>query len=105
MTVRSTTEPPTPGRSSPPESAVTSLVFPGIAGALAHGYTEVADPDDLYHSPQWLGMDEEVKIARPFSVISQAAGADTPAMAAAWGLVVEAPRSGRSCASTRCCPG
>lgn len=89
MTVRSMTGPPPPGRSSPPESAVTSLVFPSIAGALAHGYTEVADPDDLYHSPQWLGMDEEVKIARPFSVISQAAGAGAPAMAATWGLAVE----------------
>jgi len=66
---------------------MTALTFPGIAGAVSHGYDGVADPDDLYHSPQWLAMDEEVKIARPFSVVSQDAGAT--ATAATWGLVVE----------------
>lgn len=66
---------------------MTARTFPGVAGALTHGYAGVADPDDLYHSPQWLAMDEEVKIARPFSVVSQ--DQDDTATAATWGLVVE----------------
>ena len=66
-----------------------SFLSPGISGALSHGYADVADPDDLYHSPLWLGMDEEVKIARPFAVVSRTGGERPQATAAAWGLVVE----------------
>jgi uncharacterized protein len=62
-------------------------IYSGIAEALEHGFGEVADPDDLYHSPRWLAMDEEVKIARPFAAVSPAGGAAP--RAGAWGLVVD----------------
>jgi hypothetical protein len=70
-------------------------MLPGIDAALPYGYAQIAGPDDLYHSPQWLAMDEEVKIARPFSVLSfprgteGSTGPSGPAHAGTWGLIVE----------------
>lgn len=66
------------------------VCLPGIEDTLAYGYGEFSDPDDLYHSPQWLRMDEEVGIARPFSVVCLPDGKGTRAVAVTWGLVVDA---------------
>jgi hypothetical protein len=41
-----------------------------IVDARQYGYDSLPDPDDLYHSPEWLAMDESIGIATPFSVVS-----------------------------------
>ncbi len=66
-----------------------SVCLPAIEDALAYGYGELSDPDDLYHSPRWLRMDEKTGIARPFSVLYLPDGDDGRAVAATWGLVVD----------------
>jgi uncharacterized protein len=68
---------------------MTSIVLPSIQDARYYGYDELPDPDDLYHSPQWLTMDESIGIAAPFSVVSVPDGRPPQARAATWGLVVE----------------
>jgi len=68
---------------------MTSIVLPTIQDARQYGYDSLPDPDDLYHSPEWLAMDESIGIARPFSVVSVPDGGAPAARAAAWGLVVE----------------
>ena len=65
-----------------------SVCLPAIEDALAYGYGEFSDPDDLYHSAQWLRMDEQTGIARPFSVLCLPDEHGAPAVAATWGLVV-----------------
>jgi uncharacterized protein len=65
-----------------------SICLPAIEDALAYGYGELSDPDDLYHSPQWLRMDEQVGIARPFNVLCLPDENGAQAIAATWGLVV-----------------
>lgn len=68
---------------------MTSIVLPSIQDARQYGYDSLPDPDDLYHSPEWLAMDESIGIATPFSVISVPEGGARAARAATWGLVVE----------------
>jgi uncharacterized protein len=68
---------------------MTSIVLPSIQDARQYGYDSLPDPDDLYHSPDWLAMDESIGIATPFSVISVPEGGAPAARAATWGLVVE----------------
>ena len=68
---------------------MTSIVLPSIQDARQYGYDALPDPDDLYHSPEWLAMDESIGIATPFSVVSVPPGAAASAPAATWGLVVE----------------
>ena len=68
---------------------MTSIVLPGIEDARQYGYDALPGPDDLYHSPEWLVMDESIGIATPFSVVSVPAGGALAAPAATWGLVVE----------------
>ena len=68
---------------------MTAIVLPSIRDARQYGYDSLPDPDDLYHSPDWLAMDESIGIARPFSVISVPEAGASAARAAAWGLVVE----------------
>jgi len=64
------------------------LVLPTVAEAQKHDWDDLHDPDDLYHSPKWLRMEEQIGIARPFHVLSVPEG--SPAAAAAtWGLVVD----------------
>ena len=67
-----------------------TIRLPAVEEALKYGYAQLADPDDLYLSPQWIKMEEEVGIARPFHLLCLPDQDDTPAVAAAWGLVVEA---------------
>jgi uncharacterized protein len=66
-----------------------SVCLPAIEEALAYGYGELSDPDDLYHSPQWLRMDEQIRIARPFNVVCLPDENGAHAVAATWGLVVD----------------
>lgn len=66
-----------------------SVCLPAIEDALAYGYGELSDPDDLYHSAQWLRMDEQTGIARPFNVLCLPDEHGAPAVAATWGLVVD----------------
>lgn len=66
-----------------------SLVLPTIEDAFAYGYDALSDPDDLYHSPQWLKMDEAIGIARPFNVLCVPDGERPPVVAASWGLIVD----------------
>src|SRR5260370_10833109 len=65
-----------------------SLRLNAIGNALESGCGALHDPDHLYHSPQWLTRDEEVGIARPFSVVCLPDNGP-PAVAAAWGLIVD----------------
>lgn len=67
-----------------------SVCLSTIEDALAYGYGELSDPDDLYHSPQWLRMDEQTGIARPFNVLCLPDENDVHAIAATWGLTVGA---------------
>jgi hypothetical protein len=39
---------------------MTSIVLPSIRDARKHGYDSLPHPDDLYHSPEWLAMDESI---------------------------------------------
>jgi|GEM_PF-1681291 len=61
---------------------MTSIVLPTIQDARQYGYDSLPDPDDLYHSPEWLAMDESIGIARPFSVVSVPEGGAPAARAA-----------------------
>jgi len=65
-----------------------SLALTNVADALEHGYGRLHDPDDLYHSPRWLEIEQEIKVARPFHVLCMPQ-ADRQAVAAGWGLMVD----------------
>ncbi len=65
-----------------------SILLPTIENALEYGYEALQEPDDLYHSLGWLLMDEEIRIARPFSVVCIPDSGGS-AIAATWGLVVD----------------
>jgi hypothetical protein len=59
-----------------------------MSEALTYRYDAVCHPDDLYHSAKWLMMEEQVGIARPFTVLS-VPDSGGPAIAGSWGLVVD----------------
>ncbi len=66
-----------------------SLVLPTLDEALAHGYAALHDPADLYHSPPWLRMEEEVKIAPLFYAMCLSGETPPEALASTWGLLVD----------------
>jgi uncharacterized protein len=70
-------------------TAMRTLEFSTIEDAVAHGYGRLADPGDLYLSPQWLKLEQELEIAREaFYVLCFAAGDSSSPLAAAWGFHV-----------------
>jgi hypothetical protein len=75
------------------KGVMRSVCLSSIEEALEYGYGELSDPDELYLSPQWIKMEEEVRVARPFHLLcladGEGASARPAAVAAAWGLVVE----------------
>ncbi len=71
-----------------PDNFMKSILLPTIENALEYGYEALQEPDDLYHSLGWLLMDEEIRIARPFSVVCIPDSGGS-AIAATWGLVVD----------------
>jgi hypothetical protein len=66
-----------------------SLCLTAIDNAMEYGYGELSAPDDLYLSPQWIRMEEEVGIAPAFHVVCLPDEGRGPTVAATWGLRVE----------------
>ncbi len=70
--------------------AMRTLEFSTIEDAIAHGYGRLADPDDLYLSPKWLKLEQELGIAKEaFHVLCVPAPDNSGPLAAAWGFSVE----------------
>lgn len=70
--------------------AMRTLEFSTIEDAIAHGYGTLTDPDDLYLSPQWLKLEEEIGIAQEaFHVLCVPARDSSYPLAAAWGFHVD----------------
>ena len=64
--------------------------MPTIGEALDYGYGALADPDDLYLSPRWLQVEEEIGLARsPSYLLCLTGEGRSPAVAAAWAFLVD----------------
>lgn len=64
------------------------VVLETLDDALAHGYGTLHDPGDLYHSPSWLRVEDDVKIAPLFYALCLSDEARPAALASTWGLIV-----------------
>lgn len=65
------------------------LEFSAIEDAIAHGYGTLADTDDLYLSPKWLKLEQELGVAaEAFHLLCVPARGDAAPLAAAWGFGV-----------------
>jgi len=67
-----------------------SLLVPTIAEALEYGYGALANPDDLYLSPQWLKVEEKIGLVQsPSYILCLAGEGHSPVVAAAWAFLVD----------------
>jgi uncharacterized protein len=67
-----------------------SLLLPTIAKAMEYGYGTLADPDDLYLSPQWLKVEEDTGLAQSsFYMLCLTGEGRSPAVAATWAFSVD----------------
>jgi hypothetical protein len=73
-------------------TAMRTLELTTVEDAIAHGYGRLADPDDLYLSPRWLRLEQELGIAgQAFHVLCVPACDSSTPLAAAWGFHVDEP--------------
>jgi uncharacterized protein len=70
--------------------AMRTLEFSTVEDAIAHGYGRLADPNDLYLSPRWLKLEQELGVAREaFHVLCVPEPDSSCPLAAAWGFHVD----------------